>query len=94
MPEVDKLQLIDVVTDGRHYVVHVFYDQYFQGAIHEAANAWRAKLRHVDLGDFRNVDDARVAVTEWFAELAANSREEAPEEIQTPEFTDPYEAAT
>jgi len=87
-PRIDSLQLVDVLTVERRHVVHVFYDQSFQGAIHEAASTWRAKLGPVDLGDFFTVDEARGAVAKWFAEFEANSREEALEEGEATEFSD------
>jgi hypothetical protein len=88
MPTIDSLELNDVITVGRSLLVHVFYDGFFQGAIHEAASVWRAKLHPVDLGDFHTLDEARDAVAKWFASLDANSREQEPGTDETSEFDD------
>lgn len=95
----NRLELIDVVTVGHRHLVHVFYDQYFQGAIHEAAFAWRAKLHPIDLGDFRVLDEAKEAVSKWFIEFERNcsEQEESAEiaqlddfdEVQAQDFPDP-----
>ena len=85
MPAIGRLELVDVITVGRRHLVHVFYDRSFQGAIHEAASVWRAKLHPIDLGDFHAVGEAKEAVSKWFAELEKTSCEEEPDK---PKFSD------
>jgi hypothetical protein len=75
----EGLQLIDVITSGHRPLVHVFYQGFFQGAICEAGDVWRAKLQPVDLGDFRTLEEAKAAVSVWFAALALQPPAPEPE---------------
>ena len=80
MGERDRLELSDVVTGDGRALVHVFYDRFFQGAIHQAnGGAWRAKLHPVDLGDYETLRRAKEAVITWFAGLDAGDHVDGPD---------------
>jgi len=67
--EVERLKIAPVTGTGRLHF-HVYYEEFFDGTIHEDAAGWHWSSHHRVLGPYATSGEARRAVAAYYARLS------------------------
>jgi hypothetical protein len=68
--EVERLRIAPVTGTGRLHF-HVYYEEFFDGTIHENSAGWHWSSHHRVLGPYATAGEARQAVAVYYAKLSA-----------------------
>ena len=68
--EVERLRIAPVTGTGRLHF-HVYYEEFFDGTIHENSAGWHWSSHHRVMGPYASVGEARRVVAAYYAQLNA-----------------------